>query len=168
MFHVFQWFSCDCFLCISRMLNGTSCILHVQVVFSRILLAPCCEDSVWSAAGSLGPLPWGWRPVPSQCNSNAGRSTSAATSPDQCNWRLPGYERKQRHSAGARFIFAGHMLTQQILVVCFHILLIHFGAIQFLCCSKLTMSYYFMVSIKYIATSLLLDQKCFAFCIANI
>lgn len=58
--------------------------------FSVVVVSPCCENSVWSAAGSPGELLWGRRLVLSQCNPTAGRSTTAATSPGRCNLYLPG------------------------------------------------------------------------------
>lgn len=90
---------------------------------------PCCESSVWSAAGSPGELLWGWRRALSQCTPTAGRNTTAATSPARCNWYLPGYETvKKTHSGPMCFsllsvlsqihLFISPYLTEESLNPC--------------------------------------------------
>lgn len=102
--NMFRMLSCGYFLCINSLLIKVVSSISWFAAFILIVLAPCCENIVWSAAGSPGELPLGWRPVLSQCNPKAGRSTSASTAPDQCNWCLPGYCRKEYHSAVSAFI----------------------------------------------------------------
>lgn len=86
----------------------------ISAGFSVIVVSPCCENSVWSAAGRPGEPLWGRRLALSQCNPAAGRNTTAATSPGRYNLYLPGCG-KDYHSLFVLY----RIMSYRIILYCF-------------------------------------------------